>query len=39
VPEIAKKVWIISGKNAGHHPSVASVYRVLADTEIPAGTP
>jgi DNA invertase Pin-like site-specific DNA recombinase len=32
VPEIAKKVRIISGKNAGQHPSVASVYRVLADT-------
>nr|WP_237331693.1 recombinase family protein [Streptomyces mexicanus] len=41
VPEIAKKLTIKTGKNAGQHPSVASVYRALADadaaTEAPAG--
>ncbi|MCX4606591.1 recombinase family protein [Streptomyces anulatus] len=31
VPEIAKKLVIKTGKNAGEHPSVASVYRALAD--------
>lgn len=33
VPEIAKKLTIKTGKNAGQHPSVASVYRALADAE------
>ncbi|MCZ4602705.1 recombinase family protein [Streptomyces sp. Lzd4kr] len=40
VPEIAKKLTIKTGKNAGQHPSVASVYRALADAEetcAPAG--
>ncbi|WP_345584321.1 recombinase family protein [Streptomyces prasinosporus] len=36
VPEIAKKVTIKTGKNAGQHPSVASVYRALADAETAA---
>jgi DNA invertase Pin-like site-specific DNA recombinase len=31
VPEIARKLVIPSGKNRGRHPSIASVYRVLAD--------
>jgi DNA invertase Pin-like site-specific DNA recombinase len=31
VPEIAKKLTIKTGKNAGKHPSVASLYRALAD--------
>ncbi|MGW6248078.1 recombinase family protein [Streptomyces roseolus] len=33
VPEIAGKLVIKEGKNAGKHPSVASVYRALADAE------
>jgi hypothetical protein len=33
VPDIAKKLTIKSGKNAGQHPSVASVYRALADAD------
>lgn len=33
VPDIARKLVIPSGKNKGEHPSVASVYRVLADGE------
>ncbi|MFH9656221.1 recombinase family protein [Streptomyces anulatus] len=33
VPEIAKKLTIKVGKNAGKHPSVASLYRTLADAE------
>ncbi|MFD5616680.1 recombinase family protein [Kitasatospora sp. NPDC127060] len=33
VPEIAQKLTIKEGKNAGKHPSVASVYRALADAE------
>lgn len=32
VPEIARKLTIKSGKNAGQHPSIASVYRALAET-------
>lgn len=32
VPDIAKKLVISSGKNKGEHPSVATVYRVLAET-------
>jgi DNA invertase Pin-like site-specific DNA recombinase len=31
--EIAQKLVIKSGKNAGQHPSVASLYRALAETE------
>jgi DNA invertase Pin-like site-specific DNA recombinase len=38
VPEIAKKVRIISGKNAGEHPSVASVHRALAEAGGLTGT-
>ncbi|BCK67379.1 hypothetical protein Srufu_013320 [Streptomyces libani subsp. rufus] len=30
VPEIAKKLTIKTGKNAGRNPSVASLYRALA---------
>ncbi|MFG2120997.1 recombinase family protein [Streptomyces sp. NPDC048710] len=40
VPNIAKKLTIKTGKNAGQHPSVASVYRALAEAEAnqaPAG--
>ncbi|GAA1273215.1 hypothetical protein GCM10009665_71320 [Kitasatospora nipponensis] len=33
VPEIARKLEIKTGKNAGKHPSVASVYRALAEAE------
>lgn len=29
VPEIARKLIIKTGKNAGSHPSVATVYRAL----------
>jgi DNA invertase Pin-like site-specific DNA recombinase len=36
VPEIAAKLIIPTGKNKGGNPSVASVYRILADNE---GTP
>jgi DNA invertase Pin-like site-specific DNA recombinase len=31
VPQIAEKLVIATGKNAGQHPSVASVYRALAE--------
>ncbi|WP_460307738.1 recombinase family protein [Actinocorallia aurea] len=33
VPAIAAKLTIKTGKNTGEHPSVASVYRALADAE------
>ncbi|BCK67446.1 hypothetical protein Srufu_013990 [Streptomyces libani subsp. rufus] len=33
VPEIVRKLEIKTGKNAGKHPSVASVYRALAEAE------
>ncbi|MGW0197075.1 hypothetical protein [Nonomuraea sp. NPDC003201] len=33
VPEIEAKLVIPTGKNTGRHPSLASVYRVLADEE------
>jgi hypothetical protein len=33
VPEIARKLVIKTGKNAGKHPSVASLYRALAEAE------
>ena len=36
IGEIAKKLTIKTGKNAGKHPSVASLYRALADTQGPA---
>ncbi len=43
VPEIAGKLVIKTGKNAGRHPSAASVYRALAeagqDDLTPAGDP
>lgn len=35
IPEIAAKLTIKTGKNAGKHPSVASVYRALAIPEVP----
>lgn len=36
VPEIAKKLIIKTGKNAGKSPSVASLYRALAEAEAAA---
>jgi DNA invertase Pin-like site-specific DNA recombinase len=33
VPEIAKKLVIKTGRNAGRHPSVASLYRALGEAE------
>ncbi|MCC9705292.1 hypothetical protein E4N62_08500 [Streptomyces sp. MNU76] len=36
-PEIAGKLTIKTGKNAGQHPSVASVHRALADAEETGG--
>ncbi|MER0241342.1 hypothetical protein AAHZ94_04755 [Streptomyces sp. HSW2009] len=33
VPEIAKKLTIKTGKNTGKSPSVASLYRALAEAE------
>ncbi len=36
VPEIAKKLTIKTGKNAGRSPSVASLYRALAEAEATA---
>jgi hypothetical protein len=33
VPDIAKKLTIKTGKNAGTSPSVASLYRALAEAE------
>lgn len=33
VPDMAKKLTIKTGKNAGRHPSVASLYRALAEAE------
>jgi DNA invertase Pin-like site-specific DNA recombinase len=35
VPDIAKKLTIKTGKNAGRHPSVASLYRALAEPRKP----
>lgn len=32
VPEIARRLTIRSGRNAGRHPSIASVYRALAES-------
>ncbi|MFE0062870.1 hypothetical protein [Streptomyces sp. NPDC059003] len=31
VPQIAQKLVITSGKNKGQRPSVATVYRILAE--------
>jgi hypothetical protein len=36
VPEIAAKLVIKTGKNAGKHPSVASVCRAVAEDAAPA---
>jgi DNA invertase Pin-like site-specific DNA recombinase len=33
MPDIVKKLTIKTGKNAGQHPSVASLYRALADND------
>ncbi|MDX3540321.1 recombinase family protein [Streptomyces sp. MB09-01] len=38
VPQIAQKLVITSGKNKGQRPSVATVYRMLADTDEAEGT-
>jgi len=38
IPDIAKKLVIKSGKNAGQHPSVASLYRAFAEAETAAVT-
>jgi DNA invertase Pin-like site-specific DNA recombinase len=38
VPEIAGKLTIKTGKNAGKHPSIASLYRALAEDEDTAGS-
>ena len=35
VPEIAKKLTIKTGKNAGKSPSIASLYRALAEADAP----
>jgi len=37
VPEIAASLVIPDGKNAGQHPSLASVYRALAEADASAG--
>ncbi|MFC9769782.1 hypothetical protein [Rhodococcus jostii] len=34
MPDILKKLTIKTGKNAGQHPSVASLYRALADHDV-----
>lgn len=33
VPDIVKKLTIRTGKNAGQHPSVASLYRAIAEND------
>lgn len=38
VPEIAARLIIARGKNAGQHPSLASVYRALGDADARTGT-
>jgi DNA invertase Pin-like site-specific DNA recombinase len=38
VPEIAARLVIPAGKNAGRHPSLASIYRILADADADADT-
>ncbi|WP_276615480.1 hypothetical protein [Nonomuraea basaltis] len=37
VPDIARKLVVPTGKNKGRRPSVASVYRVLADGGVTSG--
>lgn len=32
MPDIVKKLTIKTGKNVGQHPSIATLYRVLAET-------
>lgn len=39
VPEIAAKLTIKSGKNAAAHPSLASLYRALAEVNDAAAMP
>ncbi|MFH8342862.1 DUF4158 domain-containing protein [Streptomyces sp. AM6-12] len=39
VPEIARKLVITSGKNQGKRPSVATVYRILAEDDSPIPQP
>jgi DNA invertase Pin-like site-specific DNA recombinase len=39
MPQIAGKLTIKTGKNTGKHPSVASLYRALADAEDAPPTP
>jgi len=39
IPEIARKLVIKTGKNAGTHPSVASLYRALAEADLAGATP
>ena len=36
IPDIAKKLTVKTGKNAGSSPSVASLYRAFAEVEQPA---
>jgi hypothetical protein len=38
MPDIVKKLTIKTGKNASHHPSVAALYRALADNDARPGT-
>lgn len=33
MPDIVKKLTTKTGKNAGRHPSIASLYRALADKD------
>ncbi|MDJ0362248.1 hypothetical protein [Rhodococcus sp. H29-C3] len=33
IPDIVKKLTTKTGQSAGRHPSVASLYRVLADND------
>ncbi|CAL9624161.1 hypothetical protein SUDANB58_05905 (plasmid) [Streptomyces sp. enrichment culture] len=33
VPQIARELVIPSGKNKGEHPSITTVYRLLAEAE------
>jgi hypothetical protein len=35
VPVIAQRLVISTGKNAGRHPSLASVYRALSEPDAP----
>jgi hypothetical protein len=38
VPQIASKLVITSGKNEGKRPSVATVYRILAEDDATEAT-